>query len=75
MLQIRVLATANVDAQTAPAHTFGELYHQRRRIEEAFKRLRHRAHLEAVSGLTQQAQLVGVLVSFSASHQTGRPSR
>ena len=31
--------------------------HKRRRIEEAFKRLRHRLNLEHVSGLSQQAAL------------------
>ncbi|MFP3564949.1 transposase [Paraburkholderia sp. SIMBA_030] len=34
-----------------PAAAFGALYHQRWRIEEAFKRLKHRLRLEAVTGL------------------------
>ena len=33
----------------------GDLYHQRWRIEEGFKRLKHRIHLEHVSGLSQLA--------------------
>lgn len=36
--QVRVMAT-NLPAQDFPASVFGELYHQRWRIEEAFKRL------------------------------------
>ena len=32
--------------------TFAELYHRRWRIEEAFKRLKHRLSLEHTSGLT-----------------------
>jgi Transposase DDE domain len=65
--QIRVLAT-NLDVRSAPAQTFGELYHQRWRIEEAFKRLKHRAHLEAVSGLTQQALIVDVAAKVLADN-------
>ncbi|HET9643645.1 MAG TPA: transposase [Burkholderiaceae bacterium] len=65
--QIRVLAT-NLDAHTAPAATFGELYHHRWRIEEAFKRIKHRAHLEAVSGLTQQALLIDVAAKVLADN-------
>lgn len=33
----------------------GDLYHRRWRIEEAFKRLKHRLNLEHVSGLSQLA--------------------
>lgn len=36
-----------------PATGSGDLYHQRWRIEEAFKRLKHRLNLEYVSGLSQ----------------------
>ena len=57
--QIRVVAT-NLPASEFPAALFGDLYHQRWRIEEAFKRLKHRAKLECVSGLTQHALLVDV---------------
>ena len=48
--QLRLLAT-NLDAEHFPAAIFGDLYHQRWRIEEAFKRLKERLKLEAVSGL------------------------
>jgi len=65
--QIRVLAT-NLDAQAVPAQAFGELYHQRWRIEEAFKRLKHRQHLEAVSGLSQQALLIDVVAKVLADN-------
>lgn len=43
------------DTALFPASCFGELYHQRWNIEEAFKRLKHRLNLEHVSGLSQQA--------------------
>ena len=53
--QLRVLMTNLLDAERFPACVFGELYHQRWRIEEAFKRLKHRLCLEHVSGLSQLA--------------------
>ncbi len=56
---LRVLAT-NLDEGAFPCEVFGDLYHQRWRIEEAFKRIKHRLHLESVSGLSQQALLVDV---------------
>ena len=82
---IRVLAT-NLGADEADAAAFGELYHQRWRSEEAFKRLKHLLHLEAVSGLSQQAQIVdvaakvladnlGALMAIVASDATGLPQR
>ena len=46
-----------LDPAAFPAHEFGDLYHRRWRIEEAFKRLKHRPNLEHVSGLSQQAAL------------------
>ena len=52
---VRVLMTNLMDATRFPASTFGDLYHQRWRIEEAFKRLKHRLSLEHVTGLSQQA--------------------
>ena len=51
----RVLMTNLFDEKLYPADCFGELYHQRWGIEEAFKRLKHRLNLEHVTGLTQQA--------------------
>ena len=53
--QVRVLMTNLFDVGRFPASEFGDLYHQRWRIEEAFKRLKHRLNLEHVSGLSQQA--------------------
>lgn len=64
---VRVLAT-NLTPEQAPAADFGALYHQRWRIEEAFKRLKHRLHLEAVSGLTQQALIVDVAAKVLADN-------
>ena len=51
---VRVLAT-NLDSSLYPYAVFADLYHQRWRIEEAFKRLKHRLSLEHVSGLSQLA--------------------
>ena len=56
---VRVLAT-NVRPDEAPAAAFAALYRQRWRIEEAFKRLKHRLHLKSVSGLSQQALIIDV---------------
>lgn len=60
--KVRVLMTNLFDATRFPASVFGDLYHQRWRIEEAFKRLKHRLNLEHVSGLPQLA----VLQDFAA---------
>lgn len=60
--KIRVLMTNLLDTHTFPAADFGALYHQRWRIEEAFKRLKHRLSLEHVSGLSQLA----VMQDFAA---------
>ena len=65
--QIRVLAT-NLPAADFPAALFGDLYHQRWRIEEAFKRLKHRLKMECVSGLTQHALLVDVFAKVLADN-------
>ena len=67
--QVRVLAT-NLDAEAFPAALFAELYHQRWRIEEAFKRFKHRLHLEAVSGLSQQALIIDVAAKVLADNIT-----
>ncbi|MGH9803032.1 MAG: transposase [Blastocatellia bacterium] len=40
------MATSLIDTQTYPAWAFSELYHARWSIEEAFKVLKHRLHLE-----------------------------
>jgi Transposase DDE domain len=49
--RVRVLMTSLLDGRRYPAASFGALYHQRWRVEEAFKRLKHRLRLEAVTGL------------------------
>jgi hypothetical protein len=67
--KVRVLAT-NLDAQQYPAALFGDLYHQRWRIEEAFKRLKHRLRLESVSGLSQQALIIDVAAKVLADNIT-----
>lgn len=83
--QTRVVAT-NLPARDFPVEVFGDLYHQRWRIEESYKRLKHRAKLESVSGLTQHALQVdvyakvladnlGSLVCQGASEQADLPSR
>ena len=67
--QVRLLAT-NLDAKAFPAAQFGDLYHQRWRIEEAFKRIKHRLKLEAVSGLSQQALIIDVAAKILADNIT-----
>ncbi len=52
---VRVLMTSLLDAEHYPAAAFGALYHQRWRIEEAFKRITHRLRLEAATGLSHLA--------------------
>ena len=47
---IEVLATSLTDTQAYPADAFGELYHARWNIEEAFKVLKHRLYLEQFTG-------------------------
>jgi hypothetical protein len=68
-VRLRVLLT-NLPAQQVPAAAFGQMYHQRWRIEEAFKRLKHRLHLEAVSGLSQHALLIDVAAKVLADNLT-----
>lgn len=52
---VRVLMTSLLDAERYPASAFGALYHRRWRIEEAFKRLKHRLMLETATSLTEHA--------------------
>ena len=59
---------ANLPASEFPAAVFGQLYHERWRIEEAFKRLKHRCKLESVSGLTQHALMVDVHANVLADN-------
>jgi hypothetical protein len=65
--QTRVLM-ANLTAAQAPAHCSGALYHQRWRIEEAFKRLKHRLQLESISGPSQHALLIDVAAKILADN-------
>lgn len=65
--RVRVMAT-NLDCVDFPWECFGELYHKRWRIEEAFKRLKHHMHLEAVSGLSQQAVIIDVAAKVLADN-------
>jgi len=50
--RIYVLMTSLLDSHAYPAADFTSLYHSRWRIEEAFKRLKHRLALENTSGLS-----------------------
>jgi hypothetical protein len=52
---VRVLMTSLLDGQLYPAARFGALYHCRWRVEEAFKRIKHRLRLKATTGLTHLA--------------------
>jgi hypothetical protein len=52
---VRILMTSLLDEASYPASEFGTLYHRRWRVEEAFKRIKHRLRLEAVTGLTHLA--------------------
>ena len=64
---LRVIAT-NLDPVDFPWECFGELYHKRWRIEEAFKRLKHHMKLESVSGLSQQAVIMDVAAKVLADN-------
>ena len=64
---VRVLMTHLMDARRFPAGAFGALYHQRWRIEEAFKRLQHCLSLEHVTGLSPQAVEQDVAAKSSAT--------
>ena len=50
--RIYVMMTSLLDSVVYPAADFAGLYHSRWRIEEAFKRLKHRLALENTSGLS-----------------------
>ena len=53
--QIHVVMTSLFDPVAFPAEAFAQLYHSRWRIEEAFKRIKHRLGLEHSSGLSWHA--------------------
>ena len=65
--RVRVLVTSLTEG-VATAAELGDLYHGRWRIEEAFKRLKHRLGLESVSGLSQHALLVDVATKVLADN-------
>jgi hypothetical protein len=65
--RIRVLVTS-LDQSMASVAELADLYHGRWRIEEAFKRLKHRLGLESVSGLSQHALLVDVATKVLADN-------
>ena len=50
--RIHVVMTSLLNTNDFPADSFAALYHSRWRIEEAFKRLKHRLALENTSGLS-----------------------
>ncbi len=50
--RVHVVMTSLLDGVAYPAVDFAVLYHSRWRIEEAFKRLKHRLALENTSGLS-----------------------
>jgi len=50
--RIHVVMTSLLDPIAYPVATFATLYHSRWRVEEAFKRLKHRLALENTSGLS-----------------------
>jgi hypothetical protein len=50
--RVQILMTSLLDEVNYPATAFGDLYHARWRIEEAFKRIKHRLALEPLSGVS-----------------------
>ena len=48
--RIEVLVTSLLDLSAYPASAFAALYHSRWKIEEAFKTLKHRLHMEGFTG-------------------------
>jgi hypothetical protein len=70
----RVLLTSLAEGVASVAE-LADLYHGRWRIEEAFKRLKHRLGLESVSGLSQHALLVDVATKVLADNLTALLNR
>ena len=50
--RVHILMTSLLNSRDYPATDFGDLYHARWRIEEAFKRIKHRLALEHLTGLS-----------------------
>ena len=65
--KVRVMVT-NLTPEQVPTADFTVLYHQRWRIEEAYKRLKHVLHLESISGLSQQALIIDVAAKVLADN-------
>lgn len=53
--RVHVVMTSLLDTTAFPAAGFANLYHGRWRVEEAFKRIKHRLGLEHTSGLSWHA--------------------
>lgn len=53
--QVRVLATNLLNSKRYPTDAMHDLYHNRWRVEEAFKRQKHRLKVEAATGVSEQA--------------------
>jgi len=53
--RVHVVMTSLLDTAAFPATAFANLYHGRWRVEEAFKRIKHRLGLEHTSGLSWHA--------------------
>jgi hypothetical protein len=70
----RVLMTDLTGVQ-APEQRLGGLHHQRPRVNEAFKRLKHRRRLEPVTGLRHHALMVDVVAKIPADSQPALPAR
>jgi len=69
-LGVRLLLRGRLDSQSFAPYAITVITgrSQRWRIEEAFKRLKQRLHLECVSGLTQQALEVDVAAKLLADN-------
>ena len=52
--EVRLVMTNLLDEEAFKHEEFAALYHKRWRVEEAFKRVKHRLHLEHVTGLSWQ---------------------
>jgi hypothetical protein len=50
--RVHILMTSLLNPSDYPAADFGDLYHARWRIEEAFKRIKHRLALEHLTGIS-----------------------
>ena len=72
--KVRVPMTNLLDIAQFPVALFGDLYHQRWRIEEAFQRLKHRLYLEHVTPLSQQALMQDLAAKVLSDNLQARAS-